>query len=114
MPAPADRMSLAQFEQELHRVARLGTVVPVSDPLVAALKLISDSPARYASRLLGRLLRALSEQAGEFRRPEISAFDSAGLSVAVALIDTAHAGTKTDRQWLDAVSAADAATGGPS
>ena len=105
----SDRMSLPQFEEELRRVARFRRDVPIADPLGAALKLISDSPAAQESRLVGKLIRALSEHAGEFRRAEISAFGSGALAVVVALMDAAHGGTQTDRQWLDAAAAADAA-----
>ena len=111
MAATTDLMSLPQFEEELRRVARFGGGVPIADPLAAAVKLITDSPARHGSRLLGRLLRALSEHSGEFRRAEISAFDSPALKVAVALMNAAAAHTSTERQWLDAVAAADAANG---
>ena len=111
MPVIADLMSLREFEEALRRVARFETGAAITDPLPAALKLIADNPARHGSRLLGRLLHALSEKTGEFRRAEISAFDSPALKVAIALINAAHAGTNTDRQWLDAVTAADAANG---
>ena len=105
----ADLMPLPQFEEELRRVARFGGGSPVSDPVTAAVKLITDNPAQNESRLLGRLLRALAERKGEFRRAEISAFGSATLKVVVALMDAARDGASTRRQWLDAIAAADAA-----
>jgi hypothetical protein len=102
-------MSLPQFEEALRYVARFEKGGATADPLPAALKLITDNPARHGSRLLGRLLRALSEQRGEFRRAEISAFDAPALKVAIGLLDAAHAGANTPQQWLDVVVAADAA-----
>lgn len=101
-------MSLPQFESELRRVARFGSVAPIADPLAAAVQFITTNPARGASRLLGRLLRALSEHAGQFRRAEVCALDAGTLHVAVALMDAAQLGTD-DRDWRDAVAAADAA-----
>ena len=109
MAGLAELMSLTQFEEEVRRVGRFGSNVAIADPLAAALKHISDNPACNESRLLGRLLHALHEHTGEFRRAEISAFDSRTLKIVVALMDTARAGTTTERQWVDAVAAADAA-----
>lgn len=102
-------MSLAQFEGELRRVARFGTDVPIPDPLAAALKLITEGPGRHGSRLLGRLLRALADRVGEFRRAEICAFDADALRVAVALMNAAHDDDTNRHAWRDAAAAADAA-----
>jgi len=100
-------MSLAQFEEELRHIARFDKSVPLVNPLSAAVQKITDSPALSQARLLSQLLRALTEQCGQFRRAEASAFDMATLRLAIALIDTAHAGTNTRADWLNAIAAAE-------
>ena len=109
MAALADLMSLPQFEAEVRRVGRFGSRVALADPVAAALQLIAVNPTCTESRLLGRVLRALAQRSGEFRRAEISAFASSTLTIVVALMDAAQTGTTSERQWQDAVAAADAA-----
>ena len=111
MSAIRDLMSLPQFEAELRRVGRFGSALAGAEALAAAVKLITDNPARHGSRLLARLMCALVDHVGEFRLAEISAFDSPTLRLAIALMDAAHAGTNSERQWRDAVAAADQANG---
>jgi hypothetical protein len=102
-------MSLLQFEEELRRVARFDVHSPVANPLAEAVRKIKENPAFTQSRLLSRLLTALTYERGEFRRAEASAFDSATLGIAIALMNAAHAGTPARDDWINAVSACDAA-----
>ena len=102
-----DIMPLAQFEEELRRIARFDVSGPVENPLSAAVQKISDNPALGQARLLGRLLTALTYQCGDFRRADASAFDMATLRLAIGLMNAARAGTNTRAEWLGAIAAAD-------
>src|SRR5689334_22044691 len=104
-----DVMSLSQFQDELRRIARLDVSQPPPNPLSAVVQKISENPACGPARLLGRMLRALTYECGEFRRAEASAFDTATLRLAIALMNAARTGTHPRAEWLDAITAADAA-----
>ena len=105
----SDVMSAVQFQEELRRVARFNLRPPVENPLAAAVQRITDNPAFSQSRLLSRILTALTYERGEFRRAEASALDSATLSIVIALMNAAHAGTTARDDWIKAVTACDAA-----
>ena len=105
-----DMMSLTQFQDELRRIARFDLGEPIANPLSAAVQKITDNPALGQARLLGRLLRALPCQRGEFRRADASAFDMATLRLVIALMNAACTGKYTHVEWLEAITAADAAT----
>ena len=105
----SDVMSALQFQEELRRVARFDLRPPVENPLAAAVKRIQDNPAFAQSRLLSRILTALTYERGEFRRAEASALDSATLSIVIALMNAARAGTTARDDWISAVNACDAA-----
>ena len=109
MAALSDVMSLAQFQEEIRRIARFEASDPPGGALNAAVQKISDNPAFAQSRLLARLLQALTDECGEFRRAEASVFDAATLRLVVALMDAARAGTNTHAEWLKAARAANAA-----
>jgi len=102
-------MSLVQFQEELRRVARFELRSPVENPLAEAVRKIKENPAFTQSRLLSRVLIALTYERGEFRRAEASALDSATLGIAIALMNAAQAGTTSRDDWINAVSACDAA-----
>ena len=104
-----DVMSAIEFEEELRRVARFNVGPPVEDPLAQAVNKIKDNPAFTQSRLLGRMLTALTYQRGEFRRAEASALDSATLGLVIALMNAARAGTTARDDWIKAVTVCDAA-----
>lgn len=104
-----DVMSAIEFQEELRRVARVHVHQPVENPLAEAVKRIRENPAFTQSRLLGRMLTALTYQRGEFRRAEASALDRTTLGIVVALMDAAGAGTTAREDWVNAVSACDAA-----
>ena len=102
-----DVMSLREFQEELRRNARFEARAPLEDALAAAVQSIKDNPAFAQSRLLGKVMRALAQENGEFRRAEASVFDTPTLRLVIALIDAAGARTHTHAEWLAAVAAAD-------
>ena len=73
------------------------------------MKEIEKNPAFTQSRLLTRVLAALTYQQGEFRRAEIASFDSKMLATVIALMDAHAAGTSTREEWICAVDLANAA-----
>ena len=102
-------LSAARFQEELRRVARFRPKVPIGDPLAAAVRKIAQNPAFTQSRLLARILAALTGQKGEFRRAEVAAFDSDTLAMVIALMDAHAAGTSTREEWIGAVDEVQAA-----
>ncbi len=102
-------LSVPLFLEELRRVARYGRALPVGDPLAAAVRRIENGPAFTQSRLLTRILAALTYQQGEFRRAEVAAFDSETLAMVITLMDVHAAGTSTREDWVRAVDSAKAA-----
>ena len=102
-------LSIARFQEELRRVTRFRLHPPVGDPLNAAVRKIENNPAFAQSRLLTRLLAALTYERGEFRRAEVAAFDSETLAMVIALMDAHAAGTSTREEWIRAVDQANAA-----
>ena len=109
MAGVTEVMSLAEFQEELWHIARFELSASVPNPLSAAVQKITDNPALAQTRLLGRVLRALTDESGEFRRADASAFDTATLRLLVALMNAARAGTYTRAEWLAAVTAAESA-----
>jgi len=107
--APADRLSITGFLEELRRLARDRPAPRPGDPLDAAVKRIEKNPAFAQSRLLTRILAALVFQEGEFRRAETAALDSDTLALVVMLMDRHAAGTTTREEWVCAVELARAA-----
>lgn len=105
-------LSAVRFQEELRRVARFRSRPPVGNPLDATVRKIEQNPAYTQSRLLTRILAALTYQRGEFRRAEISAFDSDTLAMVITLMDAHAAGTSTREEWIRAVDAATAAQTG--
>lgn len=102
-------MSSLQFQEELRRVARFDSPHVGVNPLAEAVQKIKDNPAFSQARLLSRILTALTYQRGEFRRAEASALDSATLKIVIALINASQAGTTLRADWVNAVTAAEAA-----
>ena len=105
-------LSATRFQEELRRVARFGSRVLVGDPLAAAVRKITQNPAFTQSRLLARMLAALTYQKGEFRRAEVAAFDSATLAMVISLMDAYAAGTSPREEWIGAVNEVQAALHG--
>ena len=102
-------LSIARFLEELRRVARFRPGPMIGDPLDAAVRKIEKNPAFTQSRLLTRILAALTHQQGEFRRAEIAALDSETLAMVINLMDVHAAGTSTREEWICAVDLANAA-----
>jgi hypothetical protein len=102
-------LSAVRFQEELRHAARFRTRLLVADPLGLAVKKIEQNPAFSQSRLLTRMLEALTYEIGEFRRAEIASFDSETLTLVVTLMDARAAGTSTREDWVRAADAAKAA-----
>ena len=112
-PGATELLSAVRFQEELRRVARFfRSRLPVGDPLEATVRKIEQNPAFTQSRLLTRILAALTYQQGEFRRAEISALDADTLAMVVTLMDVHAAGTSTREEWVRAADAAKAAQAG--
>lgn len=92
-------MSFGEFQDELRRVGRFVSGDSPAGLLPAAVEKVRNNPTFAQSRLLTRLLHALAEQSGEFRRAEASAFDSETLKLVIGLLDTACAGTTSRAAW---------------
>lgn len=105
-------LSAARFQEELRRVARFRSRPQVGSALDATVRKIEQNPAYTQSRLLTRILAALTYQRGEFRRAEIAALDSETLAMVITLMDAHAAGTSTREEWIRAVDAATAAQTG--
>jgi hypothetical protein len=109
-PGATELLSAVRFQEELRRVARFfRSRVSVGDPLDATVRKIEQNPAFTQSRLLTRILVALTYQQGEFRRAEISALDADTLAMVITLMDVHAAGTSTREEWVRAADAANAA-----
>jgi hypothetical protein len=105
----SDAMSAFQFEEELRHVARFDPQRIIENPLAAAVQKIRDNPAFAQSRLLGRIVTALTYQRGEFRRAEASALDTATLGLVIALMNAHRAGATPSDDWINAAKAVSAA-----
>ena len=102
-------LSAVQFQDALRHVIRFRQQRPIADPLAAAVKRIEQNPAFAQSRLLTRILDALTYQQGQFRRAEITALDAETFAMVIALMDAYAAGTPTRAAWERAVDVARAA-----
>ena len=98
------------FQDELRRSVHFFRPRPASgDPLARTLKQIEQNPTYAQSRLLTRILAALTYQEGEFRRAEAASLDSEALFMVIDLMDAYAAGTPAREEWIRAVAAAKAA-----
>ena len=107
--AGTESLSARRFQEELRRVVRYRASPPIGDPLDAAVRRIRQNPAFTQSRLLARVLRALTYQEGEFRRAELATFDFDTLAMVIALMDAHAAGTSPREDWIRAADDARAA-----
>jgi hypothetical protein len=103
-----DSLSLDQFETELRRFTHSRPVIPVTEPLDRALKLIEQNPALGRSRLLVRILSGLSGAHAEFRSAEVASFDSATISIVMQLMEARRSGATAQQDWLQAAKKAHA------
>ena len=106
--ACSEVMSALDFQTELRHVARYDHRPPVENALALAVQRIVENPALSQSRLLSRILTALTYQRGEFRRAEASAFDTVTLGIVISLMNMARAGTTGRADWIKAVATCDA------
>ena len=104
-------LSIVQFQDELRRAGRYCPRSPAIDALGSIVRKIEQNPAHTQSRLLTRILAALTYQEGEFRYAEAAALDVDSLTIAVTLMDECAAGTCVRADWIRAVDAARAALG---
>jgi hypothetical protein len=102
-------LSAVRFQEALRGVARYRSSVPVGNPLDVAVRKITDNPAFAQSRLLARMLVALTYQEGEFRRAELATFDSDTLAMVITLMDVHAAGTSSRADWVRATDTVKAA-----
>ena len=65
-------LSVARFLDELRHVTRFRSSSPIGDPLDAAVRRIENNPAFSLSRILTRLLTALTYERGDLRAPEFA------------------------------------------
>ena len=103
-----DCLSLDQFESELQRFTHSRPVIAVEEPLQRALKLIEENPALGRSRLLVRILFALSGRHAEFRYAEVASLDSATISLVMQLMQARRSGATAEKEWLQAAEKANA------
>ena len=103
-----DYLSIDQFESELRRFTHSRPVLPVTDPLGHAVKLIEQNPALGGSRLLLRILSALSGRHAEFRYAEVGSLDSGAISLVMQLMEARRSGTTTPEAWRQAADKAGA------
>lgn len=109
MTVVSERLSAAQYQEALRQVIRFREQPPIGDPLASAVKLIEQNPTFAQSRLLTRILVALTYEQGEFRRAEVGALDAGTCAMVIALMDAFGAGTTARAAWEQAVAAARAA-----
>ena len=106
MVRATELLSAIQFQEELRSVIRFRQQSPIGDPLAAAVDRIERNPAFAQSRLLTRILAALTYQQGEFRRAEVTALDAETFAMVIALMDAYAAGTSPRAEWEHAVKTA--------
>ncbi len=112
MIAATELLSPAQFQEELRHVLRFREHPAIADPLASALERIEKNPAFAQSRLLTRILVALTYQEGAFRRAEIGALDAETFAMVITLMDAFASGASPHAAWEEAVASARAAESG--
>ena len=105
----SEQLSVSEFLEGLRQVVGFRVYPDVQDPLGLIVERIIKQPAVAESRLLLRILVALFRSDGEFRRAELAALDAPTVAVVIRLMDLRSAGTRSDKDWTDAVAAAEAA-----
>ena len=88
-------VSAIQFQEELGRLARSHWLSKVEDPLGKLVTEIEQGPAFAQSRLLTRILVALAEQQGAFRRADLTLLTTDWLGTVNSLLDAHAAGLIT-------------------
>lgn len=108
----SEELSAAQFQEALRQVPRYLERPVTGDPLALAVTRIGLNPAFAQSRLLTRILVALTYQEGGFRRAEIGALDAESLAMVISLMDAFTSGASPRAAWEQAVDDARAAAAG--
>ena len=108
--AARELLSGAEFLEMLRQVVDFRQHAKVADPLKAAVDQIGNNPAFSQSRLLMRILVALTSGGGEFRRAEVAALDAATLALVILLMNTHAEGTRPAEDWVRAIETAKAAS----
>jgi len=98
----ADDLSLAQFEQELSRFAHSRKSEPKDDALGHVIGLVKENPSHARSRLLARILSALSGMQASFRPAEVGSLDSSTIGLVQQLIVLRRTGTVKPETWTSA------------
>ena len=114
MISATELLSPAQYQDALRHVVRFREQPAVADPLASAVRAIEQNPAFAQSRLLTRILVALTYEEGEFRRAEIGALDAETYAMVITLMDAFGSGTSPRSAWEQAVDSARAAEQGAS
>ncbi len=109
MRAETERLSAGEYQVALRQAVRFRAEAPVVDPLAVALKRIEANPALSQSRLLTRLLVALTYREGEFRRAEIAGLDAPTYALSIGLMDAFGLSGRPLADWVKAVEVARAA-----
>lgn len=117
-PSPRDarianlrsELSGTEFVLSLRQAVAFREHPLMKDPLRLAVEQITANGAFSQSRLLLRILVTLATGSGEFRRAEVSTFDSPSLALAIGLADAHAAGVYPREAWTQAIAAAEAAT----
>jgi len=94
----------------LRQVVEYRPQATAADPLQSAVDQIANNPAFSQSRLLMRILVALTSGEGEFRRAEIAALDATTLALVIVLLDLHAVGILPAEHWARAVEQAKAAS----
>ncbi|MBK8324150.1 MAG: hypothetical protein IPL06_15865 [Betaproteobacteria bacterium] len=114
MTHPAEQLSASEFPQALREALRFRPEPVIGDPLAVVLARVERDPAFSQSRMLTRILVALTYGEGGFRRAEIAGLDAPTHALAITLLDAFGAGKTPRAEWERAVAAARAAQTGAS
>ena len=109
MTRPSEHLSASEYQQALRDALRFRPEPVVGDPLAAALLRIERDPAFSQSRMLTRILVALTYGEGRFRSAEIAGLDAPTHALAITLMDAFGAGKTPRADWERAVATARAA-----
>ena len=101
-----DSLTMDEFDHELRRTVRADAIAAVDDPLAAVLLQIEQQPLHLQSRLLTRILSALTFGVGPFRQSELFTLDRSSRTLALALANARAAGSAPLSAWEAAVDAA--------
>jgi len=105
-----DLMSGPQYLAALRQVVGFREQAAVSDPLREVVDRISADPHMLQSRLLMRILVALTSGAGAFRRAELAALDAPTHALVLGMMNIRASDLQGQTEWDHAVMLAEAAS----